>query len=438
MFGCLADQLNQKHTLFLLADEIDWSVFDEAFKIYYSVNMGAPSKPIRLMVSLLILKQLRNLSDENIVEQWSENCYYQYFSGQQFFTAGVPCVPTELVTFRQRIGEAGAELILKESIRVNRKDDDNVGNAVSLDSTVQEKNITYPTDDKNYKKIIKKCWKIADEEAIDLRQSYVRIVKMLSYKQRFKRHKNGAKEARKANKKIQIIAGRLMREIARKLVLDRLGVHLPFLKLAQQILSQKRGDSQKIYSLHEPNVKCYSKGKDHKKFEFGSKASIIVDQSSGIIMGAINFTETLHDSKTIPEALEQYERLNGEQPKEVFVDRGYRGIKEYNGAKINSPKPEKNISNQKVQGHIQRAGIEPVIGHLKQSYRLSRNYLKGILGDNMNVILAAAAMNFKRRMNLWRTEANLRWVLLFKYIQGVYWDFYAFLKSDFLRVNYIK
>jgi len=182
-------------------------------------------------------------------------------------------------------------------------------------------------------------------------------------------------------------------------------------------------------------VKCYSKGKDHKKFEFGSKASIIVDQSSGIIMGAINFTETLHDSKTIPEALEQYERLNGEQPKEVFVDRGYRGIKEYNGAKINSPKPEKNISNQKVQGHIQRAGIEPVIGHLKQSYRLSRNYLKGILGDNMNVILAAAAMNFKRRMNLWRTEANLRWVLLFKYIQGVYWDFYAFLKSDFLRVN---
>ena len=429
MFGSLADQLDQKHPLFLLANAIDWPVFDEAFKVHYSSTMGAPAKPIRLMVSLLMLKYLRNLSDENMVEQWAENCYYQYFSGMQFFTAGVPCVPTELVAFRNRIGEAGAELILKESIRVNRKDDDDVGNAVSLDSTVQEKNITYPTDDKNYKKIIKKCWKIADEHAIDLRQSYVRIVKRLSYKQRFKRHKNGAKEARKANKKIQIIAGRLVREIARKLPLEHLGTYLPYLKLAQQILSQKRGDSQKIYSLHEPKVKCYAKGKEHKKFEFGSKASIIVDQSSGIIMGATNFTETLHDSKTIPDALEQYERLNGRQPKEVFVDRGYRGVTEYKGTKINIPAPQKNISKQTRQGHINRAGIEPVIGHLKQNYRLGRNYLKGILGDNMNVIFAAAGMNFKRRINLWRTEANLRWVLLFKYLQEVYWNFYAWFKN---------
>ena len=433
MFGSLADQLDQKHPLFLLANNIDWAVFEDTFKVHYSSKMGAPSKPIRLMVSLLILKYLRNLSDENLVEQWAENCYYQYFSGMQIFTPRIPCVPTELVAFRHRIGESGAELILKESIRINRtNDDDNVGNAVSLDSTVQEKNITYPTDDKNYKKIIKKCWKIADEEGIDLRQSYIRIVKDLSFKQRFKKHKNGAKEARKAAKKIKIIAGRLMRELGRKLPLGRLSVYLPYLKTAQKVLSQKRGDSHKIYSLHEPDVKCYAKGKEHKKFEFGSKASIMVDQSSGIIMGAINFTESLHDSKTIPEALEQYLRLTGEQPKEVFVDRGYRGKNEHNSTKINIPKPEKNISKQKRKGHIKRAGIEPVIGHLKQSYRLNRNYLKGILGDNMNVMFAAAAMNFKRRMILWRTEAILRWVLLFKYLQGVYWNIYTiFCKVTF-------
>lgn len=426
MFGSLADQLDQKHPLFLLSNNINWAVFEDAFKVHYSTKMGAPSKPIRLMVSLLILKYLRNLSDENVVEQWSENCYYQYLSGMQIFTPSIPCVPTELVAFRQRIGEPGAELILKESIRINRKrDDDNFGNAVSLDSTVQEKNITYPTDDKSYKKIIKKCWKIADEEGIDLRQSYTRTVKVLSFKQRFKKHKNGAKEARKAGKKIKIIAGRLIRDLARKVPLERLGVHLPYLKIAQQVLSQKRGDSNKIYSLHEPDVKCYAKGKEHKKFEFGSKASIMVDQSSGIIVGALNFTESLHDSKTIPEALEQYQRLTGEQPKDVFVDRGYRGKSEYNSTKINIPNPQKNISKQKRQGHIKRAGIEPVIGRLKQNYRLNKNYLKGILGDNINLIFAAAAMNFKRRMTLWRTEAILRWVLLFKYLQGVYWNIYA-------------
>jgi IS5 family transposase len=433
MFGSLVDQLDQKHPLFLLADTIDWDIFEDTFKVHYSAKMGAPSKPIRLMVSLLILKYLRNLSDESVVEQWSENCYYQYLSGIQVFTPSIPCVPTELVAFRQRIGESGAELILKESIRINRTDDDDkFGNAVSLDSTVQEKNITYPTDDKNYKKIIKKCWIIASEEGVDLRQSYTRTVKDLSFKQRFRKHKNGAKEARKANKKIQIISGRLMRDLSRKLPLDRLGVYLPYLKTAQQVLSQKRGDRNKIYSLHEPGVKCFAKGKEHKKFEFGSKASIMVDQSSGIIVGALNFTESLHDSKTIPEALEQYQRLNGGQPKEVFVDRGYRGKQEYKSTRINIPKPEKNISKQKRKGHIKRAGIEPVIGHLKQSYRLNRNYLKGIFGDNINVMFAAAAMNFKRRINLWRTEAILCWVLLFKYIQGVYWNIYTlFCKVTF-------
>ena len=244
------------------------------------------------------------------------------------------------------------------------------------------------------------------------------MIKKLSYAQRFKKRKNGAREARKANKKIQIIAGRLLRDIARKLSLERLGKYLPDLKLYQAVLSQKRGDSNKVYSLQEPNVKCYSKGKDHKKFEFGSKASIIVDQSTGIILGALNFTETLHDSKTIPEALEQYERLNGTLPKEVFVDREYRGKSEYRTANFCVPKPDKNITKAHIKKHRKRAAIEPVIGHLKQDYRLCKNYLKGIIGDNMNLILAVAAMNFKPRMNLWRTEALIRWLLLYKYFIG--------------------
>ena len=116
LFGGLCDQLNQKHPMYQLANTIDWSLFDEAFKQHYSEKMGKPAKPIRLMVSLLILKYLRNLSDENLVEQWSENIYFQYFSGEQHFQPNIPCVPTELVMFRGRIGEAGMELILKESI----------------------------------------------------------------------------------------------------------------------------------------------------------------------------------------------------------------------------------------------------------------------------------------------------------------------------------
>ena len=157
LFHGLSAQLNQKHTLYQLADKINWPIFDTNFEKHYNLKMGKPTKPIRLMVSLLILKYLRNLSDENIVELWAENCYYQYFSGEQHFQPNTPCVPTELVAFRQCIGEPGVELILQESICVNEPPDDmNIGLVISVDTTVQEKNITNPTDDKLYKKIIKK------------------------------------------------------------------------------------------------------------------------------------------------------------------------------------------------------------------------------------------------------------------------------------------
>jgi len=318
------------------------------------------------------------------------------------------------------------ELILKESIRINKDENtNNDGAVVSVDTTVQEKNITYPTDDKLYKKIIKKCWIIADKEGIDLRQSYTQIVKKLSVQQRFKHTKYGAKAARKASRKIKTIAGRLVRDIARKLPLDRLGAHLPDLKLFQKVLSQKREDSDKVYSLHEPDVKCYSKGKEHKKYEFGSKVSILLDQQTGIIKGAINFTQTLHDSKTLPEVLEQYERLNEQQAIEVYVDRGYRGIKQYKDTKIFVPAPNKNITKKQRRSHSKRSAIEPTIGHLKQDFRLCRNFLKGIAGDNINVILSAAAWNFRRRIILWLTEAIRRWLLTYNLIAGISRGFYT-------------
>ncbi len=403
-YSTFEEQLNHAHPLYKLAHEIHWNVFDDAFKKHYSPTQGKPGKPIRLMVSLLILKQLRNLSDESVVFQWSENAYYQYFSGEQVFSSKHPCVPTELVEFRKRIGEEGIELILKESIRINGKDadDDNL----SGDTTVQEKNITYPTDDKLHKKIILKCQRIADKEEIELRQSYKFIVKKLSTIQRFRRNKGGDVKARKASKKIKTIAGRLIRDVERKLTADALNKHAFDLNLFKKILAQKKTDSNKIYSLHEPDVKCYTKGKEHKRFEFGSKVSLLVTQSTGVIVGALNFTDTLHDSKTLPACLEQYQRLMNKQPKNIFLDRGYRGPKKINNTDLHTPKPDKNITTKKRKQHKRRAAIEPVIGHLKHNYRMIRNYLKGTQGDAINLMLAASAMNFKRMMNKWAKQTT--------------------------------
>lgn len=397
-FTTFEEQLNRSHPLYQLANKIDWNIFETSFAKHYSLTHGKPSKPIRLMVALLILKQVRNLSDESIVEHWSENSYYQYFSGEQSFCPKIPCVPTELVEFRKRIGSEGVELIFKESIRVNGTDSNDPH--LSGDTTVQEKNITYPTDDKLQKKIISKCQSIAKDEGIVLRQSYTLTIKKLSILQRLRRNKGGDVKARKASKKVRVIAGRLTRELGRKLSANSLEKHKKDLELFQKVLSQQRGDSNKIYSLHEPSVKCYTKGKEHKRFEFGSKASFLVTQTTGVIVGALNFSEQLHDSKTIESALEQYERLTGNCAQDVYLDRGYRGKTQIKDTKLYLPKPDKNITQAKRKRHKRRAAIEPVIGHLKHDYRMIRNYLKGTIGDEMNIMLAAAAMNFKRVMNL--------------------------------------
>jgi IS5 family transposase len=414
----LVDQLNSNHPLFRLANEINWLTFEHAFSKHYSSKMGKPSKPIRLMVSLLILKQLRNLSDESVVEQWSENVFYQYFSGNVQYSCQRPCVPTELVEFRKRIGVEGVELIFKESIRVNGKDADD--DTISADTTVQEKNITYPTDDKLYKKVIKECQEIAKTEDLDLRQTYKRTINKLSRIQRFKKTKYGAKNAKSASKKIKTIAGRLLRDVGRKLPANRLSIYSSKLDIYQRVLNQKRSDSNKIYSIHEPDVKCYTKGKEHKKFEFGSKVSILLTQNTGVIVGAMNFNSTEHDNKTIEKAIQQYERLTEKKAKSCYVDRGYRGISKVNDTKILVPKPNPNISKEQRKGHSKRAAIEPIIGHLKRNYRLGRNFLKGIKGDEINVLMAASAMNFKRVMNLWLTEAIFRWKLILNIFLDVY------------------
>src|SRR5690606_36008687 len=143
-FSSFDDTLNQKHPLYILANKVDWSRFESAFLPLYCRDNGRPAKPIRLMVGLLLLKHTRNISDDGVVEQWSENNYYQYFCGEKSFVPGVPCEASELVHFRKRIGKEGVALILKESIRINGDDPDNPH--VNVDTTVQEKNITFPTD----------------------------------------------------------------------------------------------------------------------------------------------------------------------------------------------------------------------------------------------------------------------------------------------------
>lgn len=368
----LDELLNHRHPLYQLALNIPWHQFEKAFVGLYS-STGRPAKPIRRMVTLLILKQMYNLSDDEALAEWSENPYWQFVSGEIVFQWNAPCDSSDMTYVRKRLGEKGIAKIFQVSIQMH-------GNAaheadVVIDTTVQPKNITYPTDVKLYKKVIEWCQRIAKKEGIVLRQTYTRVVKKLSWSMRLRNHPKRRKEALKAERHMKTIAGRMVRDVERKLDGAQTKACATTLKRCHRVLTQKRHDTNKIYSLHEPQVYCISKGKAHRKYEFGAKAVVVKTKKKNIIVGVLHCPTNDYDGHTLDPVLQQVETMTGHRPSRAFVDEGFKGKKKVGTTEIIRPHVHiqqktgaaQRRKHRKWLGH--RASIEPCIGHLKSDYR---------------------------------------------------------------------
>jgi IS5 family transposase len=413
LYPDLLRQLNPKHPLLVLAQNLPWELFEKEFAPLYA-SVGRPAKPIRLMVGLLLLKQIENLSDERVVQVWVQNPYHQAFCGLEHFQWDLPCDPTDLVYFRKRIGEAGVEKIFQASVVLHGET--SLEREVVIDTTVQEKNITFPTDTKLRVKVMNRCWKLADEENITLRRSYRRELKKTLRVIRFGKNREDKKKVPAAIRRIKTMANALLRDVMRKLSENSLSARHEELENYRRAVNQKRQDKNKIYSLHEPGVICISKGKEHKKYEFGAKAAIAMTKTGCIIVGAKNFSHNAYDGDTLKELLSQVQNVRGLAPEVSFCDRGFRGRKNVGGTAIVLPEaPPPNVSEyakRKARKNFgRRSAIEPVIGHLKNYFRLARNLLKGNIGDAINLLLAAAAFNFKKWLNA--LAKGFSFVLLF-------------------------
>ena len=402
-YSQLSDMLDMNDPLIALANAIDWEIFENEFAGFYSKD-GCPAKPIRLMVGLLILKQLENLSDESIVIQWKRNPYYQYFCGYNEMQVCEPCHSTQLVKFRQRIGIIGMELIFKVSVQLHGSCAEE--KQVLIDTTVQEKNITYLTDGKLAIKMIHHLHKIGKKEQLNLRRTFVKEIKEHRINLRFFKHPKKIKKARASIKRLRTIVGILIRDISRILQPEQLVNYQEKFDLFDKVRNQQIKDSNKVLSLHETHVYAITKGKDHKKYEYGTKASIVATKDSGVIVGVASHSKNEHDSKTLEVALTSANQTRTTPIKEAICDRGYRGVKEVLGTTICIPgTPLKRDSEYQKQNKREkfkrRAAIEPIIGHLKSDFRLARNYLKGFIGDQINLLLAATAWNLKKWINLY-------------------------------------
>jgi len=402
----LMQELDMNDPLMLLMVAIQWWYIEEQLAKYFS-NTGRSAKPIRLMAGLLILKYVDNLSDEELIRRWAQNPYYQLFCGFTRFTTNPPCNACQLTRFRQRIGEEGTQVIHTESVKIFG-DRAKEGKAIE-DTTVQEKNIKFPTDIGLLLDLHKNVMRIAKKEGIKLKQTFEKELTEHKRNIRFNKGKGNAAKAKKSRKRIKTITGRVFRDLLRKLPPEDAAKYR-VLAEGKKLLAQEKNSKDKVYSLCEPDVKCICKGKAHKKWEFGSKASISVAMESGIILSNKNYTETIpHDSKTSADTVSGIAKTTGEQPKIVYGDRGYRGVKEVDGTQVKIPMPPKKSDTKDQMADARKAfrrrsSIEPIISHLKSDHRMKRNFLRGILGDEVNLALACAAFNFKKLMRLMKSD----------------------------------
>ena len=400
----LDNMLNQRHALYRLADLIEWSVFDKAFGSLYCPDNGCPGKPMRLMVGLQYLKHCYGLSDEAVVSGWVENPYWQYLCGETYFRHVPPIDPSSLTRFRQRIGESGCETILQVTVAAgvtSRTVKAADFKRVNVDTTVQEKAVSYPTDSKLLNRSRERLVRLCRRQGVRLRQSYRRTGPQALQQANRYGHAKQYKRMRREVKRLHTYLARVVRDIGRKTAGNaaQQAVFAEELALAERLLAQKKEDKNKLYSLHAPEVECISKGKVHKRYEFGVKASIATTNKSNFVVGGMAVPGNPYDGHTLKKALEQVRRLTGSAIDEAFVDKGYRGHKEATTTVYISGQ-KRGITTQRLKRSLKRRqAIEPVIGHLKADGRLGRNFLKGTEGDQVNVLLSCAGHNLRLILN---------------------------------------
>src|ERR1700687_2076931 len=422
LFRSRLDQvINMDHALVKLARTIDWGFLGQKFGAVDGEAPGRPPLPTRLMAGLAILKHSYNLSDEVVCELWIENPYYQYFCGEEFFQHRLPLDRSSMTHRRRRMGEERLQALLQESLAVATRSGAMKPRdlaRVIVDTTVQPKNITFPTDAKLLNRAREKLVKLAKKLGVELRQSYMRVGKFALIKHQRYAHAKQFNRANRALRKLKTYLRRVIRDITRRIEgnpwLEEMFARL--LSLARRVRDQERGQrGPKVYSLHAPEVECIGKGKAHKPYEFGVKVSVATTlkhcKGGQFVTHVKALPGNPYDGHTLATVIPDMEALIGNTIERILADKGYRGHNappDYKFRVFTSG--QKRHMTPKIKRELRRrSAVEPVIGHLKAEHRMGRNYLWYRRGDAANAILAAVGYNFRRLIRWLRI---LLWLIL--------------------------
>ena len=371
---------------------------------------GRPKLPIRLMASLVYLKNAFNLSDEEVCARWSENIVWQFFSGLDYYEHRLPCDATQIGRFRRALGEDGLEQLLKATIDtavVIKAVKPQELERVIVDTTVQEKAIAHPVDSRLLEIARHKVVSAARRAGIQLKQTFAKEGKELRRRAGGYAHAKQFRRLKKVVKRQRTTLGIVMREVQRKLKSPEfaalnakaLSDLTMWLERAERIRTQQTKDKNKLYALHAPEVECIGKGKARKPYEFGVKAAIVVSHKAGLMMGARTFPGNPYDGHILSAVMEQATNLMQDVPakiKQIVVDLGFRGVDADNpGMEIIHRGKIKSLSRQQKTWLRRRQAVEPAIGHLKSDHRMDRCWLQGAVGDALHAVSCAAGFNLR-------------------------------------------
>jgi transposase, IS5 family len=403
--SALVNLVDHRHPLVRLAGLIDWERFAAAFGPLYREG-GRPGLPTRLMVGLHLIKHMDGLSDEAVCARLLDSPHVQLFCGETHFQHAPPLDRSSMTRWRRRIGAGQLELLLAEALAAAER----AGAAepkhferVTIDTTVQPKAVTHPTDSKLLHRGVEILGRLARQHGTALRQSYVRVSTRARREVAKLIHCGRHREAERVVRRMRTWLGRLARDVARKIASAADAVRATFatpLDLIARLLRQRREDRgrEKIYALHAPEVECIGEGKARTRFEFGVKVSLATTNRAApggqFVLGARILPGNPFDGHTLADQIAQTERITGVPIERAYVDRGYRGHDADKGRVFLSG--QKRGVTPTIRREIRRrAAIEPVIGHMKEDGHLGRNFLAGAMGDAINLVLAAASHNLR-------------------------------------------
>ena len=274
-------------------------------------------------------------------------------------------------------------------------------NKVNVDTTVQEKAIAFPTDARLYHKMREGLVRAAESRGIRLRQNYKRVSKKALAKQGRYGQARQLNRARKMSKKLKTYLGCVYRDIGRKVAEPDAQLR-ELLALAERLLNQKKEDKNKIYSIHAREVECISKGKAHKRYEFGCKVGMVTSSRDNWILGIQALHGNPYDGHTLKSSLSQMEKLTDWQAREAYADLGYKGHDYGGGTQIHivNYRKMKTLTRSVKRWFRRRAAIEPIFGHVKYDNRMDRNHLKGREGDQINAILSGCGFNMRKLLTV--------------------------------------